>query len=239
MNEPSTDDRLIGQLAASLREPPDDELARGLREPIDPVQRERLFGIMETSRASAPNPMPMRAANDTGSRWVVAGMILAAAAAVALWWVGKSEQPSVPEEDAPRVAVVSLPVYELEVDGGLATQRSDTPRAGGLRYRNNNQFTWVMRPIDNVAATVSTRLCASSQSGEDVEIDVGPFATLSESGGVRLQGRIAALGLNPGRWTVVLAVGVPEVLAEVGSVCRASTSDGIDVQRLDMQLLGD
>jgi hypothetical protein len=241
MNEPSTDNRLIEQLAATLREPPDDELARGLQAPIDAKLRERLFEIMQTSRAGAvivPMPMPA-AANAAGRRRVVAGVVLAAAAAAAIVWVGSKRLRPDPE-DTPRVAVAVLPAYELETDAGLATQRTNSqPLEGELRYRSNNQFTWLMRPAENVAAPVSARLCASTASGEQVEIDVGPIATVDESGAIRLQGRVASLKLSPGHWTVAIAVGVPELLIEVDSVCRASTSAGVVVQRFGMELLGD
>lgn len=236
MNEPSTDDRLIGQLAATLREQPDDEVARGLQTPIDAGLRDQLFEMMQTSRVGGPVPVP--AANDAGRRWALVGVVLAAAAAVALVWAVRSEPQ--PPLATPRVATASLSAYEVETDAGLATRRSHTaPPKGELRYRSNNQFTWVMRPKENVAAPVSARLCASTPSGEEVELDVGPFVTSDESGAIHLHGRVAALNLSPGRWTVAIAVGFPEVVVEVGSVCRASTSAGVNVQRFDIQLLGD
>jgi hypothetical protein len=238
MTDPSTDDRLVEQLAATLRELPEDELARALHEPIDPQLRERLFDIMQTNRASAPTPVP--AANDSGRRWAVVGLgvVLAAAAAVAVVVLGQRE-PKI--EAAPQVAVVNLPDYTLQPDPGYATQRSDTePVEGKLRYRSNNQFGWTMRPDEDVSAPVSVRVCASRQaSGEEVEIDVRSFHEKSETGSVRLEGPVAALGLSPGHWMVAIAVGYPDALGEVGSICRASTSERLAVERFDVELLPD
>jgi anti-sigma-K factor RskA len=236
MTDPSTDDRLVEQLAATLRELPEDELARALHEPIDPQLRERLFDIMETNRASAPTPVP--AANDSGRRWALIGVVLAAAAAVAVVVVGQRESTI---EATPQVAVVSLSDYTLALDPGYATERSDTePVEGKLRYRSNNQFGWTMRPDEDVSAPVSVRVCASHQaSGEEVEIDVRSFHEKSETGSVRLEGPVAALGLSPGHWTVAVAVGYPDALGEVDSICRASKSESLHVERFDVELLPD
>jgi hypothetical protein len=238
MTDPSTDDRLVEQLAATLRELPEDELARALHEPIDPQLRERLFDIMQTNRASAPTPVP--AANDSGRRWAVVGLgvVLAAAAAVAVWfWPPKPPDAT----ETPLIAIAPLPTYTLETDAGLATQRSGTePAKGELTYQSNNQFTWDMSPKVRVNAPVNVRVCASSASGETVEIDIDPFLQISpKSGAVHLQGHVAALGLRPGHWTLAIAVGYPQILAEIGSICGASTAEGIHVNLLDVQLLGD
>jgi hypothetical protein len=237
MTDPSTDDRLVEQLAATLRELPEDELARALHEPIDPQLRERLFDIMETNRASAPTPVP--AANDSGRRWAVVGLgVLVAAAAAVVILIGP--RGGVPDE-APRFALASIPNYTFTTDGGLALQRSHpAPSTGDLQYRSNNQFTWEGRPETRVGAPVDVRVCANSASGEIVEIAIDPFLEIfPESGAVRLQGRVAALGLSPGHWTVTIAVGHPQVLAELDSVCGASTANGVDVDVLQLQLLGD
>lgn len=239
MNEPGNDDRLIRELAATLREPPDDELARGLGEAIDPGLRERLFEMMQTSRVSAPTPMPTRAANDAGRRWLIVGGMLAAAAAVALVWVWQS-QPR-PEPEVPRIALAPVPNYEFATDGGLALERSDnTPPASELQYRSNNQFTWIGRPATNFEAVVGVRVCARSANGEVVEIDVAPFLEIApESGAVHLQGRVAALGLSPGHWTVAIAVGHEQVIAEIDSVCRLDEAEGMVIDRVELQLLED
>jgi hypothetical protein len=239
MTEPSTDDRLVEQLAATLRELPEDELARVLHEPIAPELRERLFDIMQTNRASTPAVVP--AANDSGRSWALVvglGVVLAAAAAVVMVVIGQRE-PKI--EEAPQVAVVRLSNYTLSRDPGYATQRSDNDRVEGkLRYRSNNQFEWTMRPDEDVSVPVSVRVCASRQaSGEEVEIDVRSFQEKSETGSVRLEGPVAALGLRPGHWTVSVAVGYPEVLGEVGSICRVSKSESLDVETFDVELLPD
>jgi hypothetical protein len=226
MSPPSADDRLIEQLAASLRQ--EDQ---AVDEPGSSTLREQMFEMMMSSREGTPRPVVAR--NRTKRRWVIAGVSLAAAAAVTVLVLGL-------EPDEPRAVAASLPTYYLELDPGTASQRRYIPSPEGmLRYRFGNQFSWLMRPEVSVSTPVDVRVCARSASGDELELDVAAIRDPESSSSILLRGPVSSLGLKPGVWTVAIAVGAPQMLADLGSVCGASDGTYIQVETFELALLED
>lgn len=242
MSDKSGDDRLVGALARELRErervrheswepvllghrsadevarerltagdsPEEIELARALYEPPADAETERLFALMDTSKAgaapAAAEPKPR------GPLLRAAALALAfAAAALLMLWLHEPQSPT----EAPKLALAPLPEYHLELDDGLATQRGDPEGGPERRYGANNSFSWIMRAHVKVTEPLGVRICARSEQGAELVIDTEHITIeMPGSGNVRLSGPIAALGLEPGLWTIVVVVGYASALDE-------------------------
>lgn len=172
-----------------------------------------------------------RSANDTGGDpgrtgwwWIPGGMLVAAAAAIVLFVVlpreGSIDSPGGTrggDEGSVAINDTPVPTFALETDGGLKTMRGtgDLPdESDALRYRRDTPFEWVLRPGKAVEGDVDMRAFAVVDDSPGLPLDVTALTTISKSGSVRVTGTIADLGLEPGRYTIVLAVGRPDALPD-------------------------
>lgn len=166
--------------------------ARAVYSPLSEDARERLLGQLDPPTSD-------------GRRWAWVGAAVASAAAIALtiWSIGSRRE----REAASVAAAPALPSYALTTDSGLATARGDDPTPTPLRYRAGNQIDWLLRPEEDVQADVLVLGCARADaSGERRPLPLAELAEISATGSIRLHGPIAALGLEPGVWTVTLTV---------------------------------
>lgn len=172
------------------------------------------------------------------SWWVPGGMLVAAAAAILLWWVWP------PSEDVrgPQLAQLEpLPTYSLEVDGGLAQLRGEEPSeepaaTEPARYQRNTQFSWQMRPELEVGEPVSVRgfvFASGGSAGLPLALDA--LTQRAASGVLRVFGEISSLDLEPGRYTIVLAVGRPDDLpTQAAQVASPKPEDAWQVHRVEI-----
>lgn len=212
------------EAVAEIREQAGDsaeQIARdqALFRPLDEAELDALAELMPMPGEAAPgaSEAPSETApvlHFPGQRkrgfWIL-GALLAAAAALAVWWgIQQVSDPSVP-----RIAAnEALPEYVLETDGGLRTKRGDTPSDERLHYRADTAFRWTLAPADEVEAPIELKVFAFAEHGPGRVLELAKLTTISEVGGVALRGQAAALGLPPGHWTVVLVVGRPSALPE-------------------------
>lgn len=205
------------------------EQAVALFRPLDDDEEEALVDALLEGRGEAASSeeaaaahvitladrvavVPGRASEPRRGVWT---WVLAAAAAVLLLWLLRSGQPGSGDPgqtgDAGLVAVAPLPEYRLELTGGLVPMRGE-PEPAAATYRTRSELTCTMRPAVAVEGEVEARVLVRGtgeprwlpSSAGRLEVDAG--------GSVRFSGRIAALGLAPGRWTVALVVGRPSML---------------------------
>lgn len=202
-----------------------------------------------TVEAPAPTveaPAPAKS-HDPGSSkfwWIPGGMLAAAAAAIVMWWV-YPPSADVRGLDNPvvagRDAVQPLPGYVLETDGGLKQLRGDTegetgPDDARHRYHRDTEFEWILRPKAQYEHAVSVRAFAFVDGGRaGLLLALDELAKVAPTGAIRIAGKIAALNLEPGRYTIALAVGRPEDLpAEAASVLEPSDDAAFVVRRVDI-----
>jgi hypothetical protein len=202
----------------------------------------------------------------SGFWWIPGGLLASAAAAIVLWWVwppndevrefasevDRAAVGGTGDEHQPTQAQrAPLPNYVLETDGGLERARGDTGEtSSGVEpddaapdrhhYRRDTPFEWVLRPIENTSVEpVGVRGFAfvdGSSAGLPLTLD--PLAQAIESGAIRIKGEISQLGLEPGRYTIALAIGRPAALpaqaADVFAPSGAATPRAWVVRRVDV-----
>src|SRR5690606_5335748 len=108
-----------------------------------------------------------------------------------------------------------LPEYVLQTDGGLEQLRGETEdqRDALHRYRGDTPFEWILRPEVNLEHAVGVRAFAFRDGGgAGSSLPLDALAEVAPPGAIRIAGKVAALKLAAGRYTVVLAVGRPEDL---------------------------
>ncbi|PRQ09578.1 hypothetical protein [Enhygromyxa salina] len=130
------------------------------------------------------------------------------------------------ETGAPPPPSNPLSSYVLETDGGLElaggdatsgseTSDADRAEAGRHHYHRDTAFEWVLRPSHSLGpvADVGVRAFAFVDGGSaGLPLAVDPLVQISESGTIELSGDIGQLGLEPGRYTISLAVGRVDAL---------------------------
>ena len=175
-------------------------------------------------------------------------MLLAAAAAILMWWVWPpSNHVRGAEGEGPKTEAAALepiPSYELSTDGGLERVRdgdSDPGRAAGAhRYRRDTKFEWVLRPESRAEGELALRAFAFVEgSPAGLALSLDELVRISDSGSIRVAGSIASLDLEPGRYTIALALGRPSALPERAEVLAGATNaDTWTVRRLDILIEG-
>lgn len=140
---------------------------------------------------------------------------VAAAAAVAFLLVQPIRGPS-PQSQG------SLPTFELEVNGGLATQRSEGKVTGVPKYAADTEIEVVIRPQVRAKHPLAAKLFAFN--GEQGQLLSTPIE-VADSGSVRLKGQVGeVLKLAPGTWRLVFVVGATEALPTSPGAVKALES---------------
>ena len=174
------------------------------------------------SRVEQAKVIPLRRA------WWAAGSLGALAAAAALLMLLRSPGPA------------GLPAYDLVVSGGESGVRSltvqDVPKlAPGSRLE------LVLRPATRTEGPLVVR--GAMRKGEDVR-PWTPAAETDPDGAARIAGTREALFADTpaGRWTLVIAVGRPDVLpssaSELFRLEAGEDPPGARLQRIDVELTG-
>jgi hypothetical protein len=129
----------------------------------------------------------------------------------------------------------------LETDGGLKQVRGDTegetsPDDARHRYQRDTAFEWILRPKTNIEAAVSVRAFAFVDGGRaGLPLQLDALAKVAPTGAIRIAGKIAELNLEPGRYTVALAVGRSEDLpTQAGGVLEVDDAAAFVVRRIDI-----
>jgi hypothetical protein len=198
----------------------DDALARYVRGEIDAAEARRLGLDDATLEAAAPlggdfqarlvsslarslrAPAPARRAVRR-SHWV-AGLSAAAAAVLAAVWL---------TSDA------ALPPYDDAFTATDREQRSGAEGAGTAVLSEDGILEWSMRPAERVEGAIDVVAFRRREGGPVEPWPVSP--ELAPEGAVRLRGTPRQLGLTPGRWRLVLAVGRPGAPPDLSEVTRA------------------
>lgn len=174
--------------------------------------------------APGPGPAPERASEPQRRAWM--WVLAAAAAAVLLVWLLRPGRPGAGdpgrEDDAGLVAVAPLPEYRLELGGGLVAMRGDPGHEPEVTtYGPRSEFAWTMRPAALVEGEIEARVLVHG-AGSPRWLPPNAGRLEVDGGSVRFSGRISALGLAPGQWTVALVVGRPSMLPREAQEALAS-----------------
>jgi hypothetical protein len=135
-------------------------------------------------------------------RWPFAAAVLLAAAAIALVWLW----PRGPDPETRLAAVAPLPEYGIELTRGIEYVRGDEQPNEPLRLAAEVEFEWVLRPVEDVGAAVVANVFAYPAQGFGRQLELGDALQTANSGVVRIAGRGELLGLEPGKWTVVIVL---------------------------------
>jgi hypothetical protein len=193
--------------------------------------------------APAPVPAPVKP-HDPGSSafwWIPGGMLAAAAAAIVLWWVVPPSEDVRGLDNPVAAARQRLPGYVLETDGGLeelrgASEGEASPDDARHRYHRDTQFEWILRPKADFEPTVSVRAFAFVDGGSaGLPLQLDDLAKVASTGEIRISGKIAELKLEPGRYTIALAIGRAEDLpTEAETVLEDEDAEKFVVRRVDV-----
>lgn len=176
--------------------------------------------------------------------WIPGGMLAAAAAAIALWWVWPRDGELGGDMGGGEVIAQRdpLPSFALQTDGGLRELRGDEDGAASPaavhRYRRDTPFSWVLRPAVSTEASVGVRAFALVEGSDaGLPLAIEPLVQVSDSGSVRIAGEIGQLGLEPGRYSIVLVVGRTEALpSDASALAEPSEPAPWQVQRVEIEL---
>jgi hypothetical protein len=166
-------------------------------------------------QTETPATAPAKPHDPGSSRfwWIPGGMLAAAAAAIVMWWVWPPNEDVRGLDNSLVATREPLPGYVLETDGGLKQLRGDTegetsPDDARHRYHHDTAFEWVLRPKTDIAEPVAVRAFAFVDGGSaGLPLQLDGLAKVAPTGAIRIAGKIAELNLEPGRYTVALAVG--------------------------------
>lgn len=195
-----------------------------------------------------PEPEPSKPKHDpstSGFWWIPGGMLLAAAAAIVMWWVWPPNEQvrSLTGDDGSQVAIADpLPAYVLETDGGLKQLRGDSDGSeepSRHRYQRDTEFEWILRPKVDQLGEVAVRGFAFVDGGSAglPLAAVAELAQIAKSGAVRIKGKIEQLDLEPGRYTIALAVGRPADLpTQAAEVHQPAADAAWQVRRIDIDI---
>lgn len=166
--------------------------------------------------------------------------------------------PDTARADLPTQAEPPPPSYVLETDGGLEQLRGDTgetsgggetsetgsdPEPGRHRYRRDTPFEWVLRSTSHAGAGpavgVGIRAFAFVDGGSaGLPLSLDPLVEVIEPGAIQITGKIGQLGLEPGRYTIALAVGradaLPTQAADVDTPSPEATPNPWVVRRVEI-----
>jgi hypothetical protein len=193
----------------------------------------------------AEPPKPKHDPSTSGFWWIPGGMLLAAAAAIVMWWVWppNEEVRSLTEEGGEQIAIADpLPTYVLETDGGLKELRGDSDgveESGRHRYHRGTEFEWILRPKVDEPGEVAVRGFAFVDGGSAglPLLALDQLAQIAKSGAVRIKGTIEQLDLEPGRYTIALAVGRPADLPTQAAEVHEPAADAAwQVRRIDIEI---
>lgn len=190
-------------------------------------------------------PKPKHDPSTSGFWWIPGGMLVAAAAAILMWWMWppNEEVRSFTEEGGEEIAIADrLPTYVLETDGGLKELRGDSDgveESGRHRYHRGTEFEWILRPKVDEPGEVAVRGFAFVDGGNAglplTALD--QLAQIAKSGAVRINGTIEQLDLEPGRYTIALAVGRPADLPTQAAEVHEPPADAAwQVRRIDIEI---
>ncbi|MFV8755250.1 hypothetical protein ACNOYE_32270 [Nannocystaceae bacterium ST9] len=201
--------------AVAADEGADLERARAYFRPFDAGETRAIVDRVLADTPRAAEVVPMRGRERKRSEWVIGGVLLAMAAAAALWWAW----PRSPGEGSggQEIAVAEpIPAYGLEVGGWLKTERDPTaPTPDRYRYRSDTPFEWILRPQAEVAGELALRAFVLDPDGVGGRpLDLGELAQIADTGSIRIRGTIGQLNLAPGHHTIALAIGRPDALPE-------------------------
>lgn len=139
-------------------------------------------------------------------RWLGPVLLLAAAVALLVWWRAARLEPGASQ--APELAVLTpLPEYVVYLDEGVAIVRGDPESSDAPpRYAPETRFEWRLSPMDDVADAVEISAFAYPAQGPGRRLELDALVEVRPSGVIVIAGRGAALGLEPGPWTLVFVV---------------------------------
>lgn len=235
-------DGLLESLGSQTNDPANEAPAKP--DNVVPFSRPAVEATTTVEATGAAKP------HDPGSStfwWIPGGMLAAAAAAIVMWWVYPPSE-DVRGLDNPVVAVQDtvpplqpLPGYVLETDGGLKQLRGDTegetsPDDARHRYHRDTAFEWVLRPKADFEQAVGVRAFAFVGGGSaGLPLQLDDLAKVAPTGAIRIAGKIAELKLEPGRYTIALAIGRSEDLpTQAASVLEADDGAAFVVRRVDI-----
>ena len=237
-------DNLLGSLASAESES-ESESAAPEAPGGAPLPADELAEVIPLAKAKAkahePEPHDPRAS----SWWVPGGMLAAAAAAILMWWVlpPSDDLRGTGDTGSPKIAQLEpLPAYGIEADPGLAALRGDEggeeAGAAPLRYHRDTPFRWLLRPAVNVDEPVDVRGFAFVEGGSaGLPLHLEALTERADSGVIRIAGKIAALDLEPGRYTIALALGRPDALPTQAAQVAAPSPEGAwQVHRLEINI---
>jgi hypothetical protein len=96
-----------------------------------------------------------------------------------------------------------------------------------------------LRPKADVENAVAVRAFAFVDGGSaGLPLQLEGLAKVADSGAIRIAGKIAQLNLEPGRYTIVLAVGRAEDLPTEAASVPDSDRDDVVVRRVDIVIEG-
>lgn len=233
-------DSLLASMGAVEAEPAP-EVEQPAAEVI-PLRKSEPAAASELAAASEP----AKPKHDPGSSsfwWIPGGMLIAAAAAIVMWWMWPPNQDVRNLDNGQKLAVAEpLPAYVLETDGGLEQLRSsDTggEAIGRHRYRRDTEFEWILRPKIDEPGEVAVLAFAFVDGGKAglPLLAIAELAELAPSGAVRITGTIGQLDLEPGRYTIALAVGRPaELPSEAADLHEPAADAAWQVRRIDIDI---
>ncbi len=231
-----------------------DSFARSLDlfRPLDELERERLTRALLAggSRGADTEPTTVTTLPSSSpskrSRWrrlATAALPLAAAAALVLW-IGQR-----PPTGAETGAQLELPGYQIEVRGGVKSERSThAPTQVEHRYTPSSEFEVVLRPATDTRGPIGARVFAfpTDAAGAPVTGSKGQMVPVtmqaSESGSFRVSGPThEILPLPAGHWRLVFVVGhrdqLPDDPARVRPLAAHAAHDGLWVEEYSVELL--
>jgi hypothetical protein len=211
---------------------------------VVPFPRQTVEVAAVAEAADQPGPAKIHDPGSSKFWWIPGGLLATAAAAIVMFWV-VPPSADVRELDNPVVATrdtdTPLPGYVLETDGGLKQLRGETEGETGPddvrhRYHRDTEFEWVLRPKADFEHVVSVRAFAFVDGGRaGLPLPLDDLAMVAPTGAIRIAGKIAELDLEPGRYTIALAVGrVEDLPKEAGSVIEARDGTAFVVRRVDI-----
>ncbi|MCA9691496.1 MAG: hypothetical protein KC636_17965 [Myxococcales bacterium] len=155
------------------------------------------------------------------------GAALAAAAAVTLFLIPKS--PIDPTHSSPRGSARTSSSYTLEFHGGELPHRGGVTSSGVRWLTPTSSIALTIRPETTVTLPRwSFAYACDEVTAHRLPMELTP---LGGHGAMAFRGDAGDLGLAPGRWTIVVAVGDGEIPAPE-LVC-ANGAAGTDWARID------
>jgi hypothetical protein len=217
------------------------DLVDGLLSSLGPQETAEPDNVVPFARPSVEVPAKPHDPGSSSFWWIPGGMLAAAAAAIVLWWV---VPPSEDVRELDNVVVAQrepLPGYVLETDGGLKQLRGDTegetgPDDARHRYHRDTAFEWILRPKLEIDEAVAVRAFAFVDGGSaGLPLQLDDLSKVAATGAIRIAGKIGDLDLEPGRYTIALAVGRPQDLPTQAAGVSAPEADAaFMVRRVDI-----